>query len=114
MLAYRRALSSQDPALVQISFDPRVLDKYRSSAAFTLIRSETAGRISKEGGWTIDVGIADETIHASLKDVLDNLPDEEREHWAMHVVALPLSEKFLQMRLSPGACIDDGEARPWE
>jgi hypothetical protein len=95
MLAYRRAFSSQDPALVQISFDPRVLDKYRSSAAFTLIRSETAGRISKEGGWTIDVGITNDSIHASLKDLLDNLPDEEREHWAMHLVTLPLPDAAL-------------------
>jgi hypothetical protein len=114
MLAYRRALASRDSALVQLSFDPAVLDKYRSSTAFTLIRSDTAGRISKQGAWTLDVGIADATVHASLADILNNLPDEEREHWAMHVVTLALSEKFLQMRLSPGSCIDDGEPQPWD
>jgi hypothetical protein len=42
------------------------------------------------------------------------LPPDERDHWAMHAVALPLSERFLQMRLSPGSCFDDGEVRPWE
>jgi hypothetical protein len=114
LLAYRRAFTARDPKLVQLSFSPSVLDKYRASKAFTLIRSDTAGRISKEGGWTIDVGIANGTIHASLGDVLDNLPDDEREHWAAHVLTPRLSEKFLQMRLSAGACINDGDARPWE
>ena len=36
-----------------------------------------------------------------------------REHWAAHVTALPLSENFLRMQLSPGSCFDDGEARTW-
>jgi hypothetical protein len=42
------------------------------------------------------------------------LPEEEREHWALHIQTLPMSRTFLQMRLSPGSCIDDGEVRDWE
>jgi hypothetical protein len=30
-----------------------------------------------------------------------------------HVVALPMSQHFLQMRLAPGGCVDDGDVRPW-
>jgi hypothetical protein len=115
-LVYRRAFQQQDPALVQVSFDIAVLDKYRGAAGVSLIRTDTVGRIKREGGWSIDVGIGEEgrTIHASLYDLMHALPPDERDHWALHVVALPLSERFLQMRLSPGSCIDDGEVRSWE
>lgn len=115
-LVYRRAFQQQDPALVQISFDIAVLDKYRGAPGVSLIRTDTVGRIKREGGWSIDVGIGEEgrTIHASLFDLMNALPVEERDHWALHTVALPLSERFLQMRLSPGSCIDDGEVRSWE
>jgi hypothetical protein len=41
-LAYRRALTSQDPALVQVSFDIAVLDKYRGAAGFSLMRMPLA------------------------------------------------------------------------
>jgi len=62
------------------------------------------------------VGIGEEgrAVDACLSDVLHALPEAEREHWAQHVVALPLSQRFLQMRLAPGACIDDGGVRAWE
>ena len=115
-LVYRRAFQQQDPALVQVSFDIAVLDKYRGVPAFSLIRSDTVGRVKREGGWSLDVGIGNEgrTVHAALGDLLHKLPEPEREHWAQHVVSLPLSQHFLQMRLAAGACIDDGEARPWE
>ena len=113
---YRRAFASQDPALVQVSFDIAVLEKYRDGAGYSLIRTDTVGRLRREGGWAIDVGIGEEgrTIHASLHDLMNALPQDEREHWAQHVVARPMSEKFLQMRLAAGSCIDDGEVRPWE
>ena len=115
-LLYRRAFAAQDPALAQVSFAAAVLDKYRGQAGFSLIRSNSAGRVKREGGWTLDVGIDEDgrTIHAALGDVLHNLPDAEREHWAQHVVALPMSAAFLQMRLQPGSCFDDGDTRPWE
>ena len=115
-LLYRRAFAAQDPALVQVSFDARVLDRYRGAGGYSLDRTDTVGRIKRVGGWAIDVGIGEEgkTIHACLRDVFDALPEEEREHWAQHVVALPMSQRFLQMRLSSGACLDDGEVRDWE
>ena len=112
----RRAFAAQDPALFQLSFAAAVLDKYRGAAGYELIRTDTVGRLKREGGWTIDLGIGEEDgiIHACLRDVLHALPEEERDHWAQHVVALPMSRTFLQMRLAGGSCIDDGEVRSWE
>jgi hypothetical protein len=112
-LIYRRVLNNQDPSLVQVSFDPAVLDKYRAQAAYSLIRTNKAGRIKREGGWTLDLGIAEASVHASLRD-LNNLPESERDHWADHAVGLPMSGAFLQMQLAPNSCFDDGELRPWE
>ncbi len=115
-LLYRRAFAAQDPLPVQVSFDASVLDKYRGQAGYSLIRSDTVGRVKREGGWSIDVGIGEEgrTVHAALGDIIHNLPEPEREHWAQHAVALPMSEMYLKMRLQPGSCFDDGDARPWE
>lgn len=115
-LLYRRALATQDPLPAQLCFDAAVLDKYRGQAGYSLIRSNTVGRVKREGGWSIDVGIGEEgrTVHAALGDVIHKLPEPEREHWAQHVVSLPMSQMYLQMRLSPGSCFDDGEIRPWE
>jgi hypothetical protein len=117
MQLYKRVFASQDPALVQLPFDASVLDRYRGAPGFELIRTETIGRVKREGGWAIDVGIADggRTLHACLGDVLNALPDAEREHWAQHAVPIPsMSRFFLQARLAPGGCIDDGEVRPWD
>jgi hypothetical protein len=113
-LLYRRVLQQQDASPAQVSFDVAVLDKYRAAAGYTLIRTNTVGRLKREGGWSLDLGIGEGTVHAALGDLMHNLPDEEREHWAQHVVALPMSQMYLQMRLSPGSCFDDGEVRPWE
>jgi hypothetical protein len=115
-LLYRRAFAAQDPALVQLSFDVAVLERYRGQASYSLIRTNSAGRLKREGGWAIDFGISEEerTIHAGLQEILHALPADEREHWALHVATLPMSHNFLQMRLSAGACIDDGEVRDWE
>lgn len=116
MQLYRRALQQQDPALVQLIFDASVIDKYQGAPGFALIRTDTVGRIKRQGAWALDVGIAGNggTVHACFGDLL-GLPESERDHWAQHVVALPVSENFLKMRLmGGGACIDDGEVRDWE
>lgn len=115
-LLYRRAFAAQDPALVQVSFDVAVLDKYRGQSNYSLIRTDSAGRIKREGAWAIDFGIGEDerTIHAGLRELFHALPEAEREHWAMHVAPLGMSRHFLQMRLSPGSCIDDGEVRDWD
>ena len=48
-----------------------------------------------------------------LKDLLERLPEPEREHWAQHVHIPPASALFLQTRLAPASCIDDGDLRKW-
>ena len=110
----RRALAAQDPSKLQVHFEVAVLDKYRETAGFSLLRSNTVGRLKKEGGWTIDFGISPDElqIHASIGDLL-NLPEADREHWSHHATMLPSSRMFLQMRLSPAACHDDGDTRKW-
>ena len=62
-----RARVRASPALLQLSFDAAVLEKYRGAAGFTLMRTDTVGRIKKQGGWSLDFGIApgEATVHAS-------------------------------------------------
>lgn len=114
-LVYSRALTQRDPALLQVAFDAMVLDRYRASAAYAIIRTDTVGRVKKQGAWTLDFGIApgDAVIHASWGAIAQGLPGEELAHWASHASSLLLSEMYLKMQLSPGACHDDGEVRTW-
>ena len=109
-----RSLTSGDPSLVQISFDAAVIDRYRGRADFRVIRTNSAGRVHKQSGWSIDFGIADGdlTIHSSWKQIAF-LPEDERAHWAAHVTGMPMSENFLRMQLAPGSCFDDGDVRTW-
>jgi hypothetical protein len=111
----RRALAGDDLSNIPIHVEAAVLDRYRGAAGFSLIRTDTVGRLKKEGGWSLDFGIApDETLlHVFAGDLL-RMPLDEREHWAAHAVALPSSKMMLQMRLAPGSCFDDGDVRPWE
>src|SRR5688572_22271120 len=113
-VAVRRALAAGDASNLQLHFDASVLDRYRESPGYSIIRTDTVGRVRKEGGWALDFGIApDETaLHASFADVA-RLPEDDRAHWASCALAGPSSRMFLQMRLSPGACYDDGEVRSW-
>jgi hypothetical protein len=113
-LVYRRALQRDDPSLIQIAFDAAVLDKYRGTEAFSIIRTDTVGRLKKQGGWTLDFGIApgDAAVHASWEALSNNLPESERDHWADHATG-DVSEMFVKMQLAPAACHDDGEVRPW-
>ena len=111
----RRALTNSDPGLVQVSFDAAVIDRYREQG-FQVIRTESAGRIRKQGDWSLDVGIADDSrvVHCSWAALVSGLPESERDHWAMHAVASgALSENYLRMQMSPGSCFDDGELRSW-
>lgn len=115
-LLTRRALTQNDPALLQVSFEAAVLDRYREGTAFSVIRTDTVGRVKKQGGWSIDFGIVpgDATIHTAWQALAMSLPDAEREHWAEHTAAtLDLSQMFLKMQLTPSACHDDGEVRDW-
>jgi hypothetical protein len=113
-VALRRALAAGDPVQVQLHFAVTVLDRYREAASFSIIRTDTVGRVRRQGSWSLDFGIAPEedAIHAAWGD-LARLPDAEREHWAAHATLLPSSRMFLSMRLAPGSCFDDGEVRSW-
>jgi hypothetical protein len=112
---YRRALANGDPALVQLTFDQGVLDRYRGDAAYRVMRTDTAGRVAKAGGWSIDFGIAEgeAMIHASWRSLAERLPESEREHWASYASEPHLSHNFVRMQLSPGSCFDDGDLRTW-
>ena len=112
---YRRALTNVDPALVQLTFDPAVLDRYRGDASFRVMRTNTAGRVAKTGGWSIDFGIGegDAVVHASWQALIERLPESEREHWAAYASEPHLSHNFVRMQLSPGSCFDDGDLRSW-
>ncbi|HEX5938845.1 MAG TPA: hypothetical protein VFZ12_00630 [Dehalococcoidia bacterium] len=113
---YRRARAQGSPDLLQLTFAAEVLDAYRGRDGFSVIRSDSAGRVKQEGGWSLDFGIAgdDRLVHASWRDLVNRLPESERDRWTAH--ALPssaLSANFLQMQMAPGSCFDDGDIRPW-
>jgi hypothetical protein len=113
-LVHRRALTNGDPSLVQLWFDASVIDRYRD-AGYQVVRTNSAGRVRKQGAWSIDAGIApdDRTLHCSW-GAIAVLPEDERAHWAAHAVAGgAMSENFLRMQLSPGSCFDDGDLRMW-
>ena len=112
---YGNALRSGSADQLQLFFHANVLDRYREQNGYTVIRSNTVGRVKRQGMWNIDFGIsADERIiHTSLRILHNQLPEEERAHWLNHAVSLPVSTRFIQMQLSPGSCIEDGETRPW-
>jgi hypothetical protein len=113
---YRRALPQGDPALLQLAFEAAVLDRYRGDAAYQVMRTNSAGRVRKQGGWSLDFGIAadDRFVHASWRSLTEQLPEAERDHWAAHAtVATALSDNFLRMQLSPMSCFDDGDLRNW-
>jgi len=113
-LLLRRALAAGEPGRLHLRFDVRVLDRYRERGA-QLIRTRTVGRVAVSGAWSLDVGIApDRQLHVPFDDLHERLPDAEREHWLAHLLDAPLSVSFLQMRLAPGACIDDGDTEAWD
>jgi hypothetical protein len=114
-ILYRRALSQGSPDLLQLCFAAEVLDAYRGKDGYSVIRSDSAGRVKQDGGWSLDFGIAaeDRLIHASWRDLVNRLPESEHAHWANHAVATDLSANFLQMQMAPGSCFDDGDIRPW-
>jgi hypothetical protein len=110
----RRALAARDASRLHVHFDGAVVDRYRAIEGAQLIRTRTVGRISLPRRWSLDLGIApDGTLHVTFQDLLDRLPDEELPHWIEHVMDLPASPTFLQMKMAGSACIDDGEAEQW-
>ncbi|MDA0815102.1 MAG: hypothetical protein O2924_00825 [Chloroflexi bacterium] len=115
----RRVLNAGDGRGLHVRFRSAVLDRYREASNAQLIRTRTVGRINVPGGWSLDVGIAEvdgepEVLHTTLGDLVDRLPERERDHWIAHLLPQPASVNFLQMRMAAGACIDDGEPRAWD
>jgi hypothetical protein len=111
---YARVLGG-NLGLAQLWFSPDVLDAYRARGGVRVMRTNSVGRVQSPEGWSFDFGIAaaDEALHATLNDLVQRLPERERQHWLEHVIALPTSRNFLTMRLAPGSCIDDGDLRAW-
>jgi len=110
----RRSLTASNLANVQLYFDVAVLDRYLGVSGFSLVRTDTVGRLRRQGGWSLDFGIApgEELIHSCAGD-LTSLPEEERVHWASFAASLPASKAFLQTRLSRNSCFEDGQFRNW-
>ena len=110
----RRALANRDPRQLHVRFEGAVIDRYRGLEGAQLHRTRSVGRIALPGRWSLDVGIAsDGTLHLPFQDLVDHLPEAEWPHWLDHLVEDPASLALVQMRLTPGACIDDGETEPW-
>ena len=111
----RRAMANEDFSNVQLHFESAVLDRYRGAPGFSVIRTDTVGRVRKQGGWNLDFGIAgdDTLIHASAADLAQRLPPGERRHWLGYIMAPPTSGVFLVMRIGAGHCMDDGDTRDW-
>jgi hypothetical protein len=99
---------------LQLFFDTDVLEKYRNTDAFKIIRTDTSGRVSKKGVWSLDFGISteDKLIHITVESLIHNIPEGEQDHWIDHMVTLPVSTNFLKGVVRPG-CIDDGSIRNW-
>lgn len=110
----RRALAARDASTVHVYFDGAVIDRYRAIEGIQLLRTRTVGRITMRGRWSLDVGIAsDGSVHVPFQDIVERLPEDEWPHWLDHLLERPSSPAFLQMRLSAGACVDDGETEAW-
>jgi hypothetical protein len=115
-ITQQRALQRSDPALLQVGFAVAVLDRYRADPSCQVMRTDTVGRVRKQGGFSIDFGISpgEAVIHASWQALVTALPEAERQHWASHTAPLnTYSDMFLRMQISPSSCFDDGDLRSW-
>lgn len=113
-LYLQNAFESKEAGDLPLFFSMSVLERYTQSGV-RLMRSNNAGRLQSREGWRLDFGIVDEAgiIHAPAREVF-RLPKAERLHFAAHVHLPPLNERFLQMQLGGGACMDDGETAAWD
>lgn len=99
---------------LQLFFKSSVLDKYRKDSGYKIIRTDSSGRISKQGSWSLDFGISgdDELIHFPVERWNNRLPEAEQAHWLESLVTLPVSDNFIKGIVRPG-CLDDGSIRNW-
>lgn len=108
---YQKVL--RQPELCQVVFRVAVLDKYLNVPDVTVKRTETVGRV-RAATWAVDFGIApaEDTLHVTLGQLIQKLPESEQGHWLEHLAAQGFSQNFLKMQGSH-ACIDDGGLRNW-
>lgn len=100
---------------VQLFFLSDVLNKFRENDGFKIIRTDTSGRLSKTGGWSLDFGISgedDRLIHTAVESFIQRIPKAEHDHWLSFLVSLPISTNYMKGLLGPG-CLDDGPIRKW-
>lgn len=117
----RRALAARDGGRLHVRFAAAVVDRYREQASAQVMRTRTVGRIALPGRWTLDFGIVDgqdaagaAEVHVPFQDLVERLPEGEWDHWIEHLLETPASAAFVQMRMTPSACIDDGETQDWD
>ena len=110
-----RAVAAGDGAGLPLRLSARVLDRYAARPDNRILRTDTIGRLLQPGKPTIDFGIVadDREIHIRFSDLLQLIPEDERDHWLDHLIAPDLSQTLLKMQLTPGACHDDGQLRDW-
>ena len=110
-----RAVAQGDGAPLPLRLSARVLDRYLERAENRILRTDTIGRLLQPGKPVIDFGIVadDREIHIRFADLVQLVPESERDHWLDHLIAPDLSPTLLKMQLTPGACHDDGEVREW-
>lgn len=110
-----RAASAGDATALPLQLSVRVLDRYLAREGVKLLRTDTVGRLIQPGRPVIDFGIVAEEreIHIRFSDLLQLIPESERDHWLDHLSAPLVSRALLQMQLNPAACHDDGELREW-
>lgn len=100
---------------VQLFFTADVLNAYREQGSYKIIRTDTSGRVSRPGGWSVDFGISgdnDQYVHMPVEALTARIPDAEKAHWLEFMVSLPISANFLKGLIRPG-CLDDGDIRSW-
>jgi hypothetical protein len=112
---YTDLLQGEKSGKSQFFFLSEVLDQYLSDTAYKVIRTDTSGRLSKVGGWSLDFGISgegDRLIHTAAESFAHRVPKGEHEHWLAFTVSLPVSANFIKGLIRPG-CLDDGPIRKW-
>jgi len=99
----------------QLFFHSEALHKFLGHDGYKVIRTDTSGRLSKIGSWSLDFGISGENdcfIHTSVENFSLRIPKSEHEYWLAFLVSLPLSINFMKGLLHNG-CLDDGPIRKW-
>ncbi len=110
-----RAAAAGDAAALPLRFSVRVLDRCLEQSGAKILRTDTVGRLIRPARPVIDFGIVagGAEIHIRFADLLELIPESERDRWLDHLIAPELSRTLLKMQLAPAACHDDGELREW-